>query len=217
MARPIRTVPAILTDNATALEKLVRQTESFTDYAQFDLMDGKFVPSHSYSVDDLVDLKTNIKWEAHLMMLQPEEYLEKLKNAGAQKIVFHYEAVASCWNLILLIRQLGMKIGMAINPETPIAVLKEWVPEINSVLFMAVHPGYYGAKFIPEVLDKIREFRRNYALIEIGIDGGIKENNITEIAGTGVDVIYIGSAIFLQPDPAAAYRRLTELAQSGAA
>jgi ribulose-phosphate 3-epimerase len=87
---------------------------------------------------------------------------------------------------------------------------------VDSVLFLAVNPGFYGAKFIPEVLDKIVEFRKLYPKKETGIDGGVKESNIGEIARTGVDVIFIGSAIFLQPDPAGAYRRLTGLAQDSA-
>ncbi len=214
MSRTIRIVPAILTDNAATLEKLVRQTETFTDYAQFDFMDGHFVPSHSFSIDDLAAIKTKIGWEAHLMMLQPEDSLETLKKAGANKIIFHFEAVASPWKMIFLIRELGMKIGIAVNPETPTAVLKELVPEIDSILFMAVNPGFYGAKFIPEVLDKIKEFRKTYFKTVIGLDGGVKENNIADIARSGVDEICVGSAIFLQPDPGAAYRKLAALAQS---
>lgn len=214
MARTIRIVPAILTDNAATLEKLVRQTETFTDYAQFDLMDGHFVPSHSFSVNDLAGIKTKIGWEAHLMMLQPEDYLPTLKIAGAQKIIFHFEAVASPWKMISLVKELGIKVGMAINPETAIASFRDLVPELDSILFMAVHPGFYGAKFVPEVLDKVKEFRRTYAKTEIGLDGGVKENNIAEIARSGVDEICVGSAIFLQPDPGAAYRHLTALAQS---
>ncbi len=214
MARTIRTVPAILTDSTATLEKLVRQTEKFTDYAQFDLMDGKFVPSHSVSCHDIVALKPKFNWEAHLMILQPEDCLEDFKKAGAKKIVFHFEAVASPWKMIGLIKEIGMKVGMAINPETSIASFKEMVPEVDSILFLAVHPGFYGAKFLPETLDKIKEFRKTYFKKEAGIDGGVKENNIVEIARSGVDVIYVGSGIFLQPDPPTAYRHLTALVQS---
>jgi ribulose-phosphate 3-epimerase len=88
------------------------------------------------------------------------------------------------------------------------------VPDLDSILFMAVYPGFYGAKFVPEVLDKIVEFRKTYFKTVIGIDGGVKENNIAEIARSGVDEICVGSAIFLQPDPGAAYRKLADLAQS---
>jgi ribulose-phosphate 3-epimerase len=214
MARTIRIVPAILTDNAATLEKLVRQVETFTDYAQFDFMDGRFVPSNSFSPADAAALKIKFDWEAHLMMLQPEDHLETLKKAGAKKIIIHVEAVASPWKEISLVKGLGMKIGLAVNPETPVSAFKEFVPEVDSILFMAVHPGFYGAKFIPEVLEKIKEFRKTYFKTLIGLDGGAKESNIEEIARSGVDEICVGSAIFLQPDPAAAHRNLTNLAQS---
>jgi ribulose-phosphate 3-epimerase len=157
-------------------------------------------------------LKIKLTWEAHLMMLQPEHYLETLKKAGAQKIIFHVEAVSSPWKEISLVKGLGMKVGLAINPETPISAFKEFVPEVDSTLFMAVHPGFYGAKFIPEVLDKVREFRKTFFKTLTGIDGGVKESNIADIARSGVDEICVGSAIFLQPDPGAAHRKLTDIA-----
>jgi ribulose-phosphate 3-epimerase len=215
VAKIIRIVPAILTDDPSKLEILVRQAETFTDFAQFDVMDGKFVPSHSVSCSDIATLKTKLTWEAHIMVLHPEDCLEDFKQAGAKKIVFHYEAAPSPADVIRQIKKLGMKVGLAVNPETPINAIAPLVNQVDSVLFLAVNPGFYGAKFIPEVLDKMVEFRKDYPKMEMGIDGGIKENNIVQIARTGVDVIYVGSAIFLQPDPAASYRRLKALAQSG--
>jgi ribulose-phosphate 3-epimerase len=216
MSQRIRIVPAILTDDPNTLAKLVSQTESFTDYAQFDLMDGEFVPSRSVSCEQIAALKIKIKWEAHLMVMRPEDCLEDFQKAGAQKIVFHYEATADPAKTIREIKRLGMKAGLAINPETPVAAIKNLVAELDSVLFLSVNPGFYGASFIPEVLDKITSFRKTYPNMEIGIDGGIKETNIARIARTGVDVIYVGSAIFLQPDPAASFHRLKKLAESAA-
>jgi len=213
MSQKIRTVPAILTDDPKALEKLVSQTETFTHYAQFDIMDGQFVPSRSVSCEQIAGLKTKLAWEAHLMVLHPEDCLEDFHKAGAQRIVFHYEATPNPEEIIRKIKKLGMKAGLAINPETPIAAITPLVKKLDSVLFLSVNPGFYGAKFIPEVLDKIVAFRKAYPKMEIGIDGGIKENNIGQIARTGVSVIYIGSAIFLQPDPAESYRRITKLAE----
>jgi len=216
VGKNIRTVPAILTDDPDMLEKLVRQTEAFTLYAQFDIMDGQFVPSRSVSCQQIAGLKTKLTWEAHLMMLHPEDCLEEFRRAGAQKIVFHYEATPSPEKIIRLVRNSGMQVGLAINPETPISVINSLVNRLDSVLFLSVNPGFYGARFIPAVLDKIVAFRKAYPDMEIGIDGGIKENNIAQIARSGVSVIYIGSAIFLQPDPAESYRRLTALALASA-
>ncbi len=216
MGKSIRIVPAILTDSPAELEKLVRLAESFTDFIQLDIMDGQFVPSHSVSCEDIARLKTKLKWEAHLMVMHPEDCVEDFKRAGAQKIVFHFEATPSPEKTIRSIKKLGMQVGLAINPETGISSITPLVKKIDSVLFLSVNPGFYGAKFIPEVLDKIVAFRKAYPKIEIGIDGGIKESNIIQIARSGVDVICVGSAIFLQPDPAASYGRLTELATSAA-
>ncbi len=215
MSHPIRIVPAILTDDPEALAKLVRQAETFTDYVQFDVMDGDFVPSRSVSCQQIAGLKTRLKWEAHLMVRHPEDCLEDFRKAGARKIVFHYEATPDPLKIIRKIKKLGMKAGLAVNPETPVAAIKPLVKDSDSVLFLSVDPGFYGAKFIPEVLDKITAFRKLYPEKDTGIDGGVKESNIGQIARTGVGVIYVGSAIFLQPDPAASYRRLKKLAEPG--
>jgi ribulose-phosphate 3-epimerase len=212
MEKGIRTVPAILTDDPQALENMVRQSETFTDYVQFDIMDGQFVPSRSVSCEQIAALNTKLAWEAHLMVQHPEACLKDFLKAGAQKIVFHHEATSSAGEVISRIRNLGVKVGLAINPETPNTAITPLVKRLDSVLFLSVNPGFYGSKFIPEVLDKIAAFRQSHPDIEIGIDGGIKEDNIARIARSGVDVIYIGSAIFMQPNPAESYRRLSSLA-----
>jgi ribulose-phosphate 3-epimerase len=187
-------------------------TETFTSYAQFDIMDGQFVPSRSVSCEAIAALKTRLTWEAHLMVLHPEDCLQDFRQAGAQRIIFHYEATPVPGEIIGKIRELGMKAGLAVNPETPTNAIAPLVAKVDGVLFLSVNPGFYGARFIPDVLDKIEAFRREYPETEIGIDGGVKEDNIARIARTGVDVICVGSAIFNQPEPAASYRRLAALA-----
>jgi len=216
MSKIIQTVPAILTDDPKALETMVRQTETFTGYAQFDIMDGQFVPSRSVTCEHIARLTTKLNWEAHLMVLHPETYLEDFQRAGAQKIVFHYEATSSPREIISLVKNLGMRVGLAVNPETTIAAITPLVNDVDSVLFLSVNPGFYGSKFIPEVLDKIAAFRSAQPDLEIGIDGGIKEGNIAQIARSGVDVIYVGSAIFRQPQPGESYRHLLALAEANA-
>ena len=213
MNRPRRVVPAILTDDPEDLKALVRQAESFTDYVQFDFMDGQFVPSRSVTWEHLANLEMKLSWEAHLMILHPESWLEDLRQAGAQKVVLHYEAAPSPGEVISQARRLDLKVGLAVNPETSVSTFLPLADEVDSVLFLSVHPGFYGSKFIPEVLDKIAEFRSAKPDMEIGIDGGIKEGNIARIARAGVDVIYVGSAVFLQPQPAESYRHLVTLAQ----
>ncbi|MCJ7605722.1 MAG: ribulose-phosphate 3-epimerase [Dehalococcoidales bacterium] len=214
MSRTIRTVPAILTDDPIALGQLVFQTEKFTDFAQFDIMDGQFVPSTSVSCEDIASLRTKLTWEAHLMVVHPERCLEDFQRAGAQKIVFHAEATPYPEMIIQKIRELDMLVGLAVNPRTTIEEIAPYVDALDSVLFLSVNPGYYGAAFIPEVLDKVKAFRKKYPRMEIGLDGGVNKDTIPPIAESGVDVIYIGSAVFKQPDPGDAYRRLTSLANT---
>jgi len=213
MTKLIRVVPAILTDESKALETMVRQAEVFTDYVQFDIMDGQFVPSQSITREHLASLSMKLGWEVHLMVLHPEEHLKGFQRAGAQKAVFHYEATDSPREVISLARDLGLGVGLAVNPDTSVSSFLPLADKVDSILFLTVHPGFYGSKFIPEVMDKIAELRSARPDIEIGVDGGIKESNITEVAQSGVDVIYVGSAIFLQPQPGESFRRLQALAQ----
>lgn len=213
MNKLTRVVPAILTDDPSALEAMIRQAETFTTYVQIDIMDGQFVPSKSITWEHLFSLSINLGWEAHLMVLHPEDYLPGFQQAGTQKIIFHYEATPSPQKVISLSRDLGLGVGLAINPETTVSTFLPLVDEVDSILFLTVHPGYYGSKFVPEVMDKVTELRRACPEVEIGVDGGIKENNIAQIAQAGADVIYVGSAVFLQPQPGESFRRLLALIQ----
>jgi len=206
-------VPAILTDAPSILEKMLRQAESFTDYVQIDIMDGHFVPSKSITWKHIASLPLKLKWEAHLMVAHPEKSLKGFQQAGAGKIVFHHEATTSSRQVISQIRNLELEVGLAINPDTPVPAIAPCINEVDSILLLTVTPGFYGSKFIPEVMKKVAELRHIRPEIEIGVDGGIKENNIVEIASAGVDYICVGSAVFLQPDPAASYRRLQSLVQ----
>jgi len=214
-ASQIQLVPAILTKDPKALETMVRQAETFTNYVQLDIMDGQFVPSQSISHEHLACLHIKLSWEAHLMVQHPENYLEDFRQAGAHRVVFHYEATPSPQEVISLARNIGLEVGLAINPETPVSAILSLTNEVDSVLFLSVHPGFYGSKFIPKVLDKVVELHNARPDLETGIDGGVKESNIARIARSGVNAIYVGSAIFLQPQPGESFNHLLTLAQKG--
>ena len=213
MNRNIRVVPAILTDDPSTLEKMVHQAKNFTDCVQIDIMDGRFVPSRSVTWEQVADLSVKLNWEAHLMVMQPEKCLKGFKQAGASKIIFHHEATTSPHDVISRIKNLGLEVGLAVNPDTPVSAIVPCINEIDSILLLTVTPGFYGSQFIPEVMDKVAELRSIRPEIEIGVDGGVKENNIREIASAGVDYICVGSAVFMQTDPAESYRRLQSLVQ----
>ncbi len=211
--KKIKVVPALLTDNPSALETMVRQAESFATYVQMDIMDGQFVPSRSITWEHLANLAMKLSWEAHLMVRHPEKYLPGFHQAGARKVLFHYEATSSPRQVIAQARDLNLEVGLAINPETAVSTILPLADEVDSILLMTVNPGFYGSKFIPEVMDKVVELRKARPDIEIGVDGGVKESNIAQIARAGVDVIYVGSAIFRHPQPGESYRHLLALAQ----
>ncbi|GAI48518.1 unnamed protein product, partial [marine sediment metagenome] len=177
-----------------ALKNMVRQAETFTTYAQIDIMDGQFVPSRSITWQHLAPLSIKFAWEAHLMVLHPEDYLEGFRQAGAQKIFFHYEATPSPQEVISRARNLGLGVGLAINPETPVPAILHLASELDSLLLLSVNPGFYGSKLIPEVMDKVAELHHACPDLEIGIDGGINERNIAEVAQSGIDVVYGGNS-----------------------
>lgn len=214
MADPIRVVPAILTDDPESLNNMLVQAEKYTDYVQIDIMDGKFVPSKSITWEQLAAIRIGINWEVHLMVEKPENQFERFQKAGAKKAIFHFEAAPEPEIVIAQARKLKIQVGMAVNPETPVSKIIPICSEVDSVLFLAVHPGFYGAKFLPEVLNKVVELRRAKPALQIGLDGGVKASNITEVARSGVDEIFVGSAILLQPDPGASYRKLSALANA---
>jgi len=209
-----RIVPAVLTDNPKKLKEMLHQAEGFASWVQIDIMDGLFVPSRSITAKDIVDAATFLNWEAHLMVKDPEKYLDDFQSAGCSRIIVHYEAVKNrASDVIRQIQVSGMEAGLALNPETDIRLLDEsLVSKLDAVLFMAVNPGYYGAPFIPAVLQKISAFRKKHVNLSIGIDGGVKLANIQEITQCGVDDICVGSAIFAQKDMSQAYHELWRVA-----
>ena len=170
MARFVSVVPAILTDDPQALKTMVRQAEAFCDYVQFDIMDGRFVPSRSIECEHITALNTTLSWEAHLMVENPENYAADFLKAGARRITFHYEASPHPEKVIKLIKSLGLQAGLALNPETPVSAVLPLVSEVASVLFLSVRPGFYGSPFIPEVLPKVAELRSTYPEVETRIN-----------------------------------------------
>ncbi len=211
-----RVVPAILTKDAPTLERLTRQAGSFTSWVQYDIMDGLFVPSQSVDSSEIAAVKPDFEYDAHLMMRHPEAYFQAFRLAGARRITFHLEACSVPDEWLSYLKNLGLEAGLAINPDTPATEITGAIAaQTDIVLLLSVHPGYYGRPFIPAVLDKAKELRREYPNLRLGMDGGIKAENITQVAEAGVDEICVGSAIFAAPDPAEAYHNLENLASQG--
>jgi ribulose-phosphate 3-epimerase len=203
----VRLVPAILTDSIDEYRHKLALAESFTDYAQVDFMDGLFVPSVSVPSSEVAGVRTSLTLEAHLMVQDPISYLNPLGDSEFVKAFFHFEAVPNHLEVINRIKDLQMKVGLAVNPGTEIDEFSGPLKDLDSVLFLTVDPGFYGSPFQPGVLEKFKRFRRAYPEIEAGIDGGVKLGNLSAVIAAGPDFICVGSAIFHASDPEYAFEQ----------
>jgi ribulose-phosphate 3-epimerase len=189
-------IPAILSDNIDEVNKQLKQLTGLVQWAQIDLMDQHFVDNISIKPEELKQIKTDINLEAHLMVDQPEQWLEHFDKDSFKRVYFHIEAVTEPEELIKKIKNHRFGPGLALNMETPITKAEPFVEMVSGVLFMAIVPGWQGQSFQETVLDKVRQFRKKYPQKTIAIDGGINELNIQAVVEAGVDNISVGSAIF---------------------
>ena len=207
--------PSFLASNFLRLEdecSMVNQSEA--EWFHLDVMDGRFVPNISFGlpVIEAIRRATSKVCDVHLMIEEPGLYAEAFKKAGADNLTVHYEACPHLHRNIQQIRNLGMKAGVALNPHTPVALLKDILADVDLVCLMSVNPGFGGQTFIPHTLNRIRELKDmilasgSSALIEI--DGGVTEANASAIAGAGADVLVAGSTVFSSADPIGTISRL---------
>jgi len=165
-------------------------------------MDGVFVPNISFGFPVLKAIKKHAKKtiDVHLMIVNPDQYIEEFAKSGADVITVHYEACPHLHRTIQLIHSFGLKAGVALNPHTDVSVLNSVIKDIDMVLIMSVNPGFGGQNFIPSVLDKISTLRQSIddknLNIRLEVDGGIKLDNIAEVSKAGADTFVSGSAIF---------------------
>jgi ribulose-phosphate 3-epimerase len=217
----IKIAPSILSADFARLGEEIRAVETGgADYLHVDVMDGHFVPNITIGppVVAAVRAVTGLPLDVHLMIENPDAYVADFARAGADLITVHYEAAPHLHRTVQLIRSLGKKAGVSINPATPISVLEVILADLDLVLVMTVNPGFGGQHFIPSCLDKITGLRRRIdALglpIELQVDGGVKVDNIGRIAAAGADVFVAGSAVFGTGDYAATIAALRANASS---
>jgi len=207
-------VPALLTDDRKKLIEMINVCSEFTDYVQIDIMDGILVPSKSIGLAELEGYKAPIRSEAHLMVKDPYPWIKAFKQIGSERIICHLESGAKHQEVISTIKELGLEVGLAINPSTSIENLKPFIERIDSVLFLSVNPGFYGAEFIPAVLDKISIFKSQHPNKIAGIDGGVKLENFKQIKASGADYICVGSGILRDDSPKRAYQSFIKLSNA---
>ncbi|HSR89150.1 MAG TPA: hypothetical protein VLK22_01970 [Candidatus Udaeobacter sp.] len=195
-------VPAILTDNfANFKEQLAKLSEHYSS-VQIDVLDGIFLPNKTFlERTELNDINSEAYFELHLMVRDPLAELAKWKEVeSVTSAVFHIESEVDPEECIKNIRQNNWHVGIALDPETPIAKIMPYANLVDEILFMTVHPGEQGAPFTPEVLTKIKEFKKLGLNVICSADGGINENTIKSVVEAGAEKLYIGGAIIRSND-----------------
>lgn len=199
--------PSVLSADFAHIVDDIRAVEKAgAAYVHLDVMDGRFVPNITWGPKVIGDLRehTKLLFDCHLMIVEPERYVEQFRKAGADIITFHLEATPHAQRLLTHIRSLGAKAGISICPQTPVALLEDLIEDIDLILVMSVNPGFGGQKFIPHALEKIAQakalVRRSGVQCEVEVDGGITLDNARSAVQAGADVLVVGSAIFDTPD-----------------
>jgi len=195
--------PSILSADFACLGEDVKQTEAGgAGLIHVDVMDGHFVPNITIGPVVTAALRkvTNLPLDCHLMIADPDRYVDEFVDAGADMVSIHVEAATHLHRTVHRIRERGAKAGVVLNPATPLSALDEILGDVDFVLLMSVNPGFGGQKLIPSVLDKARALRtrldREAPDVRLEIDGGVTADNVTAVAACGVDMIVSGSAVF---------------------
>ena len=216
-ARPVRIAPSVLSADFGRLAEEVRAVDAGgADYIHVDVMDGRFVPNITIGpvVVAAIRKATKLPLDVHLMIEEPERYVEDFARAGADLIGVHVEACRHLHRVVQQIRATGKKASVTLNPATPIDHVQHVLDDVSQVLLMSVNPGFGGQSFIPSVLEKVTALRaiieRRGLEVDIEIDGGIKPDNIAQAARAGANVFVAGSAVFESKDYAATIRALRE-------
>ncbi len=204
----IKVAPSILSADFTKIYDAVKMLENAgADYIHCDVMDGVFVPNMTFGQKMVRDIRayTSLTLDVHLMIVEPDRYVEQFADAGADIITVHAEATQHLDRTIQLVKKTGKKCGVSLNPHTPLDTLNYVLDQLDMVLLMSVNPGFGGQSFIPYSIRKAQELKSMIDArglsIDIEMDGGIDENNVKTVVEAGVNVLVSGNTIFKAADP----------------
>ena len=211
MPSPLLIAPSILSADLGRLANEVREVEAAgADWIHVDVMDGRFVPNITLgpAITAAVRKATSLPVDVHLMIVEPERYVEAFADAGADTISVHEEASVHLQRTLSLIRSLGKRAGVVLNPHTPESTIEYVLPDCDLILVMSVNPGFGGQTFLPQILPKVRRIRKMIEAsgfdIDLEVDGGVSPSTIAQVCEAGANVVVAGSEVFGQPDRAAA-------------
>ena len=207
----IKISPSVLAADFTKLgEELADIERAGADMVHLDVMDGVFVTNISFGLPVIEALrkKSNMVFDVHLMIVEPEKYVERFIDAGADVVTFHHEATNDTAAVLKMIREKGAKAAVSVKPNTPVEEIYPYLEFCDMVLIMTVEPGYGGQALIPETLEKVRklkaEIEKRGLSVDIQVDGGINEKNASDAISAGANILVAGSAVFKAQDRKAA-------------
>lgn len=198
----IQVIPAIIAKNFEELEEKINQIAPFSQWIQLDVMDGQFVPNTTFDEPDKIKkIAKDINIEVHLMIKEPSAKFEKWLENGAKRVIVHWESLGGnkekeLSNIVKKVKTLRKELGLAINPQTSFKEVRQYIPKVDLLLLMAVHPGFGGQTFLTDVLKKIREARQEFKNLNIEVDGGINQETAKRCIEAGANILVSGSYIF---------------------
>lgn len=204
-------IPTILTDDSDLALKQIKGLRGVAEWLQIDVMNGTMTENSTFDLYDLVGEVDDFKIEAHLMVNNPENYLEACESLGARRVYFHLEAVESPSAILGAMKNYGFQRGVVLSLQTEIEAVLPYLDEIQAIQIMTVFPGKQGQKFMLEMLEKVKKLKQQFPKKWVSVDGGVNEKNIKEVQQSGVDAVGVGSAIMNSGNLKESYENLDKL------